>query len=88
MAKRKSSRSRSRSKGRRSTRKKLRLPRAFKIVPIKLRGPVRKHRHVLGQEAMPPCPPGFVFRHKMTIGGLTYCVYENPETGVTIYVLC
>ena len=89
MAKRKSSRSRGTSRSKRTARlKKFRLPRAFKIVPIKLRGRVRKHAHVLGQAAIPPCPPGFVFVGRITIGNNTYCIYVNPDTGATILMLC
>jgi len=50
-------------------------PRAFRIVPVKLRAKVPKHSHVLGQLGLAPCPVGARFAGKISIGGVTFCVY-------------
>ncbi len=68
-------------------RKKFSLPRAFKLLPVTLKGRVKKHRHVVGAAAEAPCPPGWTFDSYITIGGHRYCIYRNEQGGILL-VLC
>lgn len=63
------------------------FPKAFWIVPVKLRSRVPKHSHVLGQAAAPPCPIGTVFTGKISIGTVNFCVYADKE-GVEFMIQC
>jgi len=84
----------SRTRGRKSTKgatkkrvRKLKLPRAFRIVPIRLRTKLKKHAHVFGQAGIPPCPQDSVYWGKVSILGVTYCVYID-ENGDDILIQC
>ena len=61
--------------------RKLKHPRAFWVVPVKLNSRLRSHSHVLGQAAIPPCPIGSVFAGKFSIGPVNFCLYVDKEGG-------
>jgi hypothetical protein len=67
--------------------KRRKYPRAFWIVPVKLRSKLRKHAHVLGQAAIPPCPFGTVYSGKISIGTINFCVYVK-EGGAEFLIQC
>ena len=61
--------------------RKLKHPRAFWIVPVKIKSKVPEHAHVPGQAAIPPCPIGCSFAGKISIGPVSFCVYVDKEGG-------
>ena len=67
--------------------KRLKYPRAFWIVPVKLNSKVARHAHMLGQAGIPPCPYGTVFSGKISIGGISFCVYVK-EGGAEFLIQC
>jgi len=67
--------------------KRLKYPRAFWIVPVKLKSRVPKHAHVLGQAGNPPCPFGTRFAGKVSVGAINFCVYVN-EDGAEFLIQC
>jgi hypothetical protein len=71
----------------RRRRKPIRLPRAFRIVPLPVRGRRRKHAHVFGAAGIPPCPPGSHFVREVVIDGKVYCLYQL-ENGGLLLILC
>ena len=75
------------SLGRKISKNAVRLPRAFRIVPVEVKGSVSKHEHIVGQAALPPCPNDCVFAAKISVGGLDYCVYVCPE-GDLFFIRC
>ena len=91
MRKRKS-KSRSSSQGDPRRKKKKRKPRfeipdAFKIVAMDLDRPIKKHPHVVGQEAIgDECPSGYVLLERITIGGHYWCLYVGD--GLPLALKC
>ena len=67
--------------------RKRKFPRAFWIVPVKLKSRVPKHAHVLGQAGIPPCPIGTVYSGKISIGTVNFCVYADKE-GAEFMIQC
>jgi hypothetical protein len=84
MARKKTAGGKKRTRSARGGMAKHALPRAFRIVPIRVTGRSKKHRHVLGAEGMAPCPPNCTFMYKIKIGGVEYCIYDcdGVETAV------
>ena len=74
---------------RKSARKKRshKYPKAFWIVPVKIKARIPKHAHVLGQAAAPPCPIGTVFAGKISVGTVNFCVYVDKE-GAEFMIQC
>jgi hypothetical protein len=62
-------------------------PKAFWIVPVKLKSRVRRHAHVLGQAAIPPCPIGTVFAGRISVGPVSFCVYVD-KGGAELLIQC
>jgi hypothetical protein len=82
-----SSRTSGKKSAKRATKKRVRrlkLPKAFRIVPIRLKTKLKKHAHVFGQAGIPPCPPNTVYFGKISIIGVTYCVYIDEEGNDTL----
>jgi hypothetical protein len=78
------------SKARRSSSSKagsFKFPKAFRIVPIRVKARARKSARLLGAESSDPCPPPYVFSKKVMIGGQWYCVCINASSE-TIMILC
>ena len=67
--------------------RKRKYPRAFWVVPVKLKTRVPKHSHVVGQAAIPPCPAGARFAGKIEIGLIVFCVYID-ENGLEFLIQC
>jgi hypothetical protein len=74
---RKASRTRKATKRtvKKSLRAKLKLPRAFRITPIKAKFPRPKHAHLLGEPGLPPCPGTSTFMGYANMQNKRYCVY-------------
>ena len=58
-------------------RKKFRLPRAFRIVRMAVKGPRREHAHMLDQPGHPPCPEGSTYVTTIVIDRESYCIYTQ-----------
>jgi hypothetical protein len=58
-------------------RRKFELPKAFRITPMKLKGRAKKHAHVFGAEALPPCPAGSIYVDTVTVNHRKFCVYRD-----------
>ena len=84
------SKSRSSSQGDARRKKKKRKPRfeipdAFKIVAMKRERPIKKHPHVVGQEAIgEDCPLGYTLLERITIGGQFWCLYVGDGLPVAL----
>ena len=65
-------------------RTKVKWPSAFRVVPIRLKTKLTKHAHVMGQEGIPPCPPGTTYQGKVQVNGVTYCMYIDENGGITL----
>jgi hypothetical protein len=63
------------------------LPKAFRIVPIRSKAKPKRHAHVFGAEGLPPCPAGCTYVMRTKIGGFYYCVYTDEE-GMDVLFLC
>jgi len=63
------------------------FPKAFRIVPIRVKARARKSARLLAAESSDPCPPPYVFSKKVLIGGQWYCVCVNASAE-TIMILC
>jgi hypothetical protein len=76
--------------GRRKSARKSRrskYPKAFRIVPVRLRAKVPKHAHVIGQAGLAPCPVGSRFAGKISVGSIDFCVYVK-EDGAEFLMEC
>ena len=88
MARRKTGKSnRAAAKGPQRKAAKFKLPRAFQMIPVPIKGPRKRHAHLLGAPGIPPCPPGCTFLLKIKINDHDYCVYLCPG-GVNIVIEC
>ena len=66
---------------------KFRFPKAFRLTPVELKAPIKKHAHVLGLAGLPPCPAGSTFVGKVDIGGALYCKYQLAD-GTFQFITC
>ena len=76
--------------GRRKSARKSRrskYPKAFRIIPVRLKAKVPKHAHVIGQAGIGPCPIGSRFAGKISIGNINFCVYIE-ESGTEFMIQC
>ena len=68
-------------------RRSFKWPRAFRLVPVEVKGKLVEHEHVLGQAALPPCPEGCSYLTKIATPVGDYCLYVCPE-GAAFLIRC
>ena len=57
-------------------------PRAFRLVPVEIKGRLQPHEHVVGQAGLPPCPQDCSYMTKISTPVGDYCVYACIEGSV------
>jgi hypothetical protein len=74
-------------KSKKKSRSKYKWPKAFRLVPLRLKSRIQRHAHLAGQPGIPPCPPNSTFSTYVDIDGLRFCMYLVVG-GPPCFVLC